>query len=148
MASWYLDITLLSKYLGAEHVYHHTASANLFYALHECLGEIEEEGLEARFERHRRVGTLLQEELASRGFESFTDLSHRLPQLTAAGLPRDLEEAPLRAALLKRYGIEVGGGLGPAKGKVWRIGLMGHGARKELVEQLLAAVDALGIGER
>ena len=148
VASWYLDITLLSKYLGAEHVYHHTASANLFYALHEALGEIEEEGLEARFERHRRVGTLLQEELASRGFESFTDPSHRLPQLTAVRLPGDLEEAPLRAALLERYGIEVGGGLGPVKGQVWRIGLMGHGAREELVEQLLAGVDALGIRER
>ncbi len=147
VSSWYLDITLLWKYLGSEHVYHHTASSNLFYALHEALREIEEEGLESRFGRHLRVGALLQDELASRGFTSFTDPSCRLPQLTAARLPGDRDEAPLRAALLDEHGIEVGGGLGPAKGKVWRIGLMGHGAREESVERLLSAIDTLGIGE-
>ena len=143
VTSWYLDITLLWRYLGVEHVYHHTASSNLFYALHEALGEIEEEGLEARFDRHRRVGSLLQEELWSRGFGSFTDPSYGLPQLTAARLPVGVEEAPLRKALLEQHGIEVGGGLGPAKGRVWRIGLMGHGAREVSVEHLLAAVDSL-----
>ncbi len=147
VSSWYLDITLLWKYLGVEHVYHHTASSNLFYALHEALTEIEEEGLSARHDRHLEVGSLLQRELASRGFGSFTDPASRLPQLTAARLPEGREEGPLRAALLEVHGIEVGGGLGPAKGVVWRIGLMGHGARKESVERLLEAVDALGVGE-
>lgn len=146
VSCWYLDITLLMKYLGVEHIYHHTASSNLFYALHEALREIEEEGLETRFRRHRRVGTLLQGALESRGFESFTDRSHRLPELTAVRLPGDAHEAPLRAALLEKYGIEVGGGLGPAKGRVWRIGLMGHGARETAVERLLQAVDGLAVG--
>ncbi len=146
VSSWYLDITLLMKYLGVEHVYHHTASSNLFYALHEALREIEEEGLDARLDRHRRVGTHLQAELGARGFESFTDPAHRLPELAAVRLPGDRGEARLRRALLEEHGIEVGGGLGPARGTVWRIGLMGHGARETSVERLLHAVDKLGIG--
>ncbi len=148
VVSWYLDLTLLMSYLGPERRYHHTVPSNLFYALHEALAELQEEGLEERLERHRRIGTLLQQELAQRGFGSFTDPSCRLPQLTAARLPNGSDEAPLRAMLLERHGIEVGGGLGPAKGSVWRIGLMGNGAREERVEQLLEAVDDLRIGER
>ena len=146
VSSWYLDIGLLMKYLGVGHVYHHTASSNLFYAVHEALREIEEEGVEARYGRHRRVGTRLQEELGARGFEPFTDPAHRLPELTAVRLPGGLNEARLRRALLEEYGIEVGGGLGPASGTVWRIGLMGHGAREASIERLLHAVDELGIG--
>ena len=147
VSSWYLDVTLLGRYLGAEHVYHHTASSNLFYALHEALSEIEEEGLENRYERHRRVGARLQAALEARGFESFTDAAFRLPQLTAVRLPKGHPEAPHRAVLLEGHGIEVGGGLGPAKGSVWRIGLMGSGAREESVDQLLAAVDEMGLRE-
>jgi alanine-glyoxylate transaminase/serine-glyoxylate transaminase/serine-pyruvate transaminase len=147
VTSWYLDVMLLSTYMGPERRYHHTASSNLFFALHEALREIEEEGLTARHDRHRRVGQQLQSALASRGFRSFTESSRRLPQLTAVRLPGGQEEAPLRALLLERFGIEVGGGLGPAKGKVWRIGLMGHGARESSVERLLEAVDELGVGE-
>ena len=146
-SSWYLDATLLSEYMGPRRTYHHTASSNLFYGLHEALREMEAEGLQARHDRHRQVGVLLQNALASRGFTSFTEPSRRLPQLTAVQLPGGQEEAPLRALLLDRHGIEVGGGLGPAKGKVWRIGLMGHGAREASVERLLDAVDDLGIGE-
>lgn len=146
VSSWYLDIGLLMKYLGVGHVYHHTASSNLFYAVHEALREIEEEGVEARYGRHRRVGTRLQEELGARGFKPFTDPAHRLPELTAVRLPGGLNEARLRRALLEEYGIEVGGGLGPASGTVWRIGLMGHGAREASIERLLHAVDELGIG--
>jgi alanine-glyoxylate transaminase / serine-glyoxylate transaminase / serine-pyruvate transaminase len=147
VASWYLDVTLISGYLGSERRYHHTAPINLIYALHEALTEVGEEGLEARFRRHGAVGARLQSELADRGFRSFTDESHRLPQLTAVHLPGDGDEAPPRAALLADHGIEVGGGLGPAKGKIWRIGLMGHGARDESVDRLLGAVDeVLGAG--
>lgn len=146
-ASWYLDVTLIRKYLGPERRYHHTVPINLFYALHESLRQIKEEGLDARFERHQRVGGRLQQELASRGFTSFTDPAHRLPELTAVRLPGDRDEAPLRAELLSEHGIEVGGGLGPAKGTVWRIGLMGEGARDESVDRLLEAVDRMGIRE-
>ena len=141
--SWYFDVSLIQNYLGAERRYHHTAPINLFYALHEALRELDEEGMPARVERHQRVGDRLKAELGARGFRPFTDPSHRLPQLTAVYLPDAREEAPLRATLLETHGIEVGGGLGPAKGKIWRVGLMGHGARDESVDRLLAAVDQL-----
>jgi alanine-glyoxylate transaminase/serine-glyoxylate transaminase/serine-pyruvate transaminase len=142
--SWYLDVSLIQNYLGAERRYHHTAPSNLFFALHEGLRRIEEEGLAARFERHQRVGDRLKAELEARGFRSFTNPDHRLPQLTAVYLPDGSgDEAPLRTVLLEKHGIEVGGGLGPAKGKIWRVGLMGHGARDESVDRLLAAVDEL-----
>jgi alanine-glyoxylate transaminase/serine-glyoxylate transaminase/serine-pyruvate transaminase len=119
---------------------------NLFFALHEALREIEEEGLASRFERHARVGALLREELAARGFTPFTETGRGLPQLTALRLPGDADEASLRSVLLADHGIEVGGGLGPAKGKIWRVGLMGHGATEESVSRLVEAVDHMGMG--
>ena len=115
----------------------------MFYALHKGLTMVEEEGLEARWQRHAEVGTALQEALVERGFELFAEEGHRLPQLTSASLPGGREEGPLRSAMLERHGIEVGGGLGPAQGKLWRIGLMGAGATQESVERLIEAVDDL-----
>jgi alanine-glyoxylate transaminase / serine-glyoxylate transaminase / serine-pyruvate transaminase len=142
-ASWYLDVALIAGYLGSGRRYHHTAPINQIYGLHEGLVELEEEGLEARFSRHREVGTRLQSELASRGFTPFTNPATRLPQLTAVHLPDGHEEGPLRRRLLDEFGVEVGGGLGPAAGRIWRIGLMGHGARHGSVDVLLEAVDAM-----
>ncbi len=139
--SWYLDVSLIAGYLGEERRYHHTAPINMVYALHEGLTIIEEEGLEARFSRHEDVGARLQSELLDRGFGLFAQEGHRLPQLTAAALPDGREEGPLRKRLLEEFNIEVGGGLGPAKGKIWRIGLMGAGATHETVDRLLSAVD-------
>ncbi len=141
--SWYLDVGLIAGYLGQERRYHHTAPINMLYALHEGLRIVEEEGLEARYDRHRRMGRRLQDALRERGFTLFAQEGHRLPQLTAALLPEGLDEGPLRRELLSRFGIEIGGGLGPAKGKLWRIGLMGAGATDESVDRLLAAVDQL-----
>ncbi len=143
--SWYLDAALLADYVGegATRKYHHTAPINMMYALHEGLVLIEEEGLEARFWRHREAGDALQRALLERGWELFAQEGYRLPQLTAAILPGGREEGPLRRALLEEHGIEVGGGLGPGAGKLWRIGLMGAGATLENVERLLEAVDAL-----
>jgi alanine-glyoxylate transaminase/serine-glyoxylate transaminase/serine-pyruvate transaminase len=141
--SWYLDVNLIAAYLGEERRYHHTAPINMVYALHEGLAMVQEEGLEARWRRHADVGAALQKALVERGFELFAQEGFRLPQLTAARLPGARDEGPLRAALLVRYGIEVGGGLGPAKGKIWRVGLMGSGATMENVERLLEAVDEL-----
>ncbi len=143
--SWYLDASLLADYVGegSERRYHHTAPINMMYALHEGLVIVEEEGLEARFRRHEEVGAALQTALVERGFELFAQEGHRLPELTAAALPGGRPEAPLRKALLEQYDIEVGGGLGPAKGKIWRIGLMGAGATHENVSRLLSAVDEL-----
>jgi alanine-glyoxylate transaminase/serine-glyoxylate transaminase/serine-pyruvate transaminase len=143
--SWYLDAALLADYVGegSERKYHHTAPINMMYALHEGLVIVEEEGIEARFGRHEGVGRQLQEALVGRGFQLFAQEGYRLPQLTSAALPGGAEEAPLRRALLERFDIEVGGGLGPAKGKIWRVGLMGAGATPESVERLLGAIDAL-----
>jgi alanine-glyoxylate transaminase/serine-glyoxylate transaminase/serine-pyruvate transaminase len=143
--SWYLDASLLADYVGesSERKYHHTAPINMMYALHEGLVMIEEEGLEARYARHAEVGARLQDELEKRGFTLFAEEGHRLPELTSAALPGGVAEAPLRKALLERHDIEVGGGLGPAKGKIWRIGLMGAGAAHDSVDRLLAAVDDL-----
>lgn len=141
--SWYLDVALLAGYLGEERRYHHTAPVNTIYALHEALVALEEEGLEDRYRRHEEVGAHLQEALGERGFTLYAQEGHRLPQLTAAELPGDREEGPLRRRLLLEHGIEVGGGLGPMKGKLWRVGLMGAGARPENVERLVEAVDVL-----
>lgn len=141
--SWYLDVGLIAGYLGAARRYHHTAPINAVYGLHEGLRVVTEEGLEARFDRHRRVGAALQSALEERGFELFAAEGHRLPQLTSVALPDGRDEGPVRRELLERFGVEVGGGLGPAAGKIWRIGLMGYGATTENVERLLDAVDAL-----
>ena len=144
--SWYLDVQLIAGYVGEQRRYHHTAPINMLYALREALAIIEEEGLEQRFRRHLDCGRRLQEALLERGFEMFAQEGHRLPQLTAAVLPGGQPEGPPRRQLLERFGIEVGGGLGPVHGKIWRVGLMGHGARAEVVEQLLEAVDTLLVG--
>lgn len=142
VSSWYLDVNLIAGYLGSERRYHHTAPINLIYALYEALGEVREEGLEPRFRRHREVGRRLQHELEERGFEPFADPPEaRLPQLTAVSLPGGGDEGVARRRLLDEHGIEVGGGLGPARGRIWRIGLMGHGARHQVVDRLLEAVD-------
>ena len=143
--SWYLDAALLADYVGegATRKYHHTAPINMMYALHEGLVIAEEEGLAARFARHKSVGDSLQTGLVERGWTLFAQEGHRLSQLTSAALPGGQPEAPVRAALLRDYAIEVGGGLGPAAGKVWRVGLMGAGATQDSVDQLLSAVDVL-----
>lgn len=142
-ANWYYDVGLLAAYLGGERKYHHTAPINMVYALHEGLRMVAEEGLEPRWDRHAAVGRRLQDALVARGFRLFAQEGHRLPQLTSALLPPGLDEAPLRRRLLDEHGIEVGGGLGAAKGTLWRIGLMGHGACDDSVDRLLAAVGAL-----
>jgi alanine-glyoxylate transaminase/serine-glyoxylate transaminase/serine-pyruvate transaminase len=142
--SFYLDLGLLHEYyLGTSHRYHHTASATMAYALHAGLGRLLAEGLERVWARHAAIGGRLQDGLTKRGFGLIADAAHRLPQLTATTLPEGLSEAPLRTALLERFGIEVGGGLGQFAGRAWRIGMMGHAANERSVVALLAAVDDL-----
>lgn len=143
VASFYLDLGLLHEYyLGTSHRYHHTASSAIAQSLHAGLAEFLEEGREQVWARHRRLGAQLGEALSARGFELIAQpAENRLPQLTAARLPGGRDEAPLRRALLDRFGIEVGGGLGEFAGKAWRIGIMGHNARERAVLTLLAAVD-------
>lgn len=141
--SWYLDLTLIGSYWGGERAYHHTAPINALYGLHEGLRIILEEGLEERFERHRRFGAALQSGLVERGFELLVDERYRLPQLTSVRVPGRVDEAAFRRQLLKRFGIEIGGGLGPLAGAIWRVGLMGETCREESVTLFLSALDEL-----
>ena len=139
--SWYLDVTLIGRYFSAERVYHHTAPVSMVYALHEALRAVLEEGLDARFERHRAAHEALVTGLTALGFEMLVDPAYRLPMLNAVIPPVD-DEAALRGRLLAEHSIEIGGGLGKLAGRVWRIGLMGENARPEVVERFLAALSS------
>lgn len=140
--SFYLDLGLLHEYfLESPPKYHHTASSTLAYSLHAGLGRLLEEGVEQVWERHARVGGMLQSALVEMGFGLVAAEDVRLPQLTATTLPEGLDEAVLRKRLLAEYGIEVGGGLGAFAGRAWRIGLMGHAATERSVLTLLKACE-------
>ncbi len=147
-SSWYLDLQLLSQYVtagrGGGRVYHHTAPVAMVAALHAGLGALLDEGLSASWERHAECGALLQDGLRKMGLELFAADGHRLPQLTTVTvpdeLPAGLDEAGVRRLLLERYGIEIGGGAGELAGRVWRIGCMGHTARRRNVLALLGAL--------
>jgi len=139
--SWYLDVTLLRRYFGQERAYHHTAPISMNYALREALALVVEEGLETRFERHALNGRALHAGLSAMGLTLLTDPKHRLPQLTCVKIPDGVDDLVVRRRLLRDWGIEVGGGLGPHKGQAWRIGLMGHGSRQSSVTLLLAALE-------
>jgi alanine-glyoxylate transaminase/serine-glyoxylate transaminase/serine-pyruvate transaminase len=143
LAGWYLDLTLIEKYWGSERTYHHTAPISLNFALREALRLVYEEGLEVRFERHRTNARLLWDGLEALGLELAVPPDHRLPTLTTVTVPEGMDEAAIRRDLLERYNIEVAGGLGALKGRVWRIGLMGYSSRRENVKLLLAALEQL-----
>src|SRR3954451_9014178 len=140
--SWYLDLALIADYVGSARRYHHTAPISMLYALHAGLGVVLDEGLDASWERHRRVGGLLQGALGELGFRPFAQ-ERRLPQLTSVWLPDGADDAKLRNELRERFDIEVGGGLGAFAGKGWRVGLMGHSARERSVTTLLGALREL-----
>lgn len=141
--SWYLDLSMIRAYWGGERAYHHTAPINALYGLHEGLSAIIEEGLEARFARHRDLGGILQRGLQERGLELLVAEPYRLPQLTSVRVPAGVDEKAFRRSLLDRYAIEIGGGLGPLAGEIWRVGLMGDTCREETVVLFLGALDAL-----
>ncbi|MEM9607654.1 MAG: alanine--glyoxylate aminotransferase family protein [Actinomycetota bacterium] len=140
--SWYLDLQLISAYVDGDggRAYHHTAPISMLFGLHAGLGAILDEGLEDAWARHASCGALLQDGLVDLGLELFAAEGHRLPELTTVLLPEGFDEAAARKRLLSEYGIEVGGGLGPVAGRVWRIGCMGHTARPRNVELVLAAI--------
>jgi alanine-glyoxylate transaminase/serine-glyoxylate transaminase/serine-pyruvate transaminase len=141
--SWYLDVTMLAQYWGQDRVYHHTAPINMTYALYEALRLIEEEGLENCFARHRLNHEALKAGLAAVGIEFAAQAGYQLPTLNAVRIPDGVDDARIRGELLNRFGIEIGGGLGAFKGKVWRIGLMGYGSRAANVLLVLAALEQL-----
>ncbi len=142
VSSWYLDISMLRNYWGADRAYHHTAPINMNYALHQALRLVLDEGLENRFARHRQHHEALKAGLEVLGISySVTEPSHRLPMLNSVLIPEGIDDGQVRSQLLNEFGIEIGGGLGPMKGKTWRIGLMGEAASSTNVLSFLAAVD-------
>ena len=139
--SWYLDLGMIAKYLDSStRTYHHTAPISMIYALHAGLGVLLDEGLEQSWARHAENGAVLHAGLEKLGFRLFAREGSRLPELTTAWVPDGVDEAAVRRRLLDEWSIEIGGGLGQFAGKVWRIGLMGHTARRRNVTLLLAAL--------
>ncbi len=141
--SWYLDVNLLASYWGEERVYHHTAPISMNYALHEALRLALEEGLENRWNRHRRNHELLVGRLKDLGLSIASQAGHQLWQLNAVTVPEGVDEAGVRKALLNDHNIEVGAGLGPMKGKIWRLGLMGETSSAESVDRCIGALRAV-----
>ena len=142
MQSWYLDASMIADYWAeGKRAYHHTAPISMVYALREALRIVLEEGQPARFARHQRHSTALLAGLAALGCEPQAAEGHRLPSLNCVKVPAGVDELAVRKALLADHSIEIGGGLGPLAGKVWRIGLMGEGSRQEHVLTVLAALE-------
>lgn len=139
--SWFLDLSMVKNYwAGQKRAYHHTAPVSAMYALREAYRIVLEEGLEARFERHRKNHLYLKEQLEKLGFEFIVEAPYRLPMLNTVRIPDGVDDATTRLRLLNDFNIEIGGGLGKFAGKVWRIGLMGESCTPRHVNQLVAAL--------
>ncbi len=143
VVSWYLDMSMVSSYWGAERKYHHTAPINMIYGLREALRIIAEEGLRKRFARHRLNHRALVAGVEAMGLSMLVPKNERLPMLNTIRIPDGADDVPVRKALLNGFGIEIGGGLGALAGKVWRVGLMGHAARERNVVLFLSALETI-----
>jgi alanine-glyoxylate transaminase/serine-glyoxylate transaminase/serine-pyruvate transaminase len=139
--SWYLDMTLIRNYWSADRVYHHTAPVNMTYALREALLCVLDEGLPAGIARHRQNHLALRAGLEAMGLVYVPARS--LASLNAVHIPAGVDDLKVRGRLLEQYGIEIGGGLGPFKGKAWRIGLMGASSTRANVTLLLSALETI-----
>ncbi|MDD9933686.1 MAG: alanine--glyoxylate aminotransferase family protein [Myxococcales bacterium] len=142
VSSWYLDATMLLNYWGGQRAYHHTAPINMLYALREALLLFFEEGPEDVFARHQLHHGALTAGLEAMGLSLHVAADDRLPQLNAVRIPDGVDDAAVRRALLLEHDIEIGGGLGALAGMVWRVGLMGHTARRRNVLTFLAALES------
>lgn len=141
--TWYLDLGLIGDYAVGRNggrTYHHTAPVAMVASLHAALGRVLTEGLPAVYERHRAAGERLQEGLEELGLALFARRGHRLPELTTVWVPEGVDSVKVRHRLLTEYGIEIGAGAGRYASTVWRIGLMGHNARLDRAELMLAAL--------
>jgi alanine-glyoxylate transaminase / serine-glyoxylate transaminase / serine-pyruvate transaminase len=140
--SWFFDLSLVLGYWDAEggRVYHHTAPVNMIYALAEALRIVDEEGLEARWERHRRAHEALRGAVAQFGLERVAPEGEELWPLLALRLPEGIQDTDVRGPLIAEHGIEIAAGMGPLAGRVVRIGVMGEGARPEPQERLVRAL--------
>jgi alanine-glyoxylate transaminase/serine-glyoxylate transaminase/serine-pyruvate transaminase len=137
--SFYLDIQLLDQYWKGA-VYHHTSSCSLNYALLEALLLIEEEGLDKRIARHARNHRALVAGVEAMGLQMLVAPEHRLPSLNTVRIPDGVDDARVRGYLLERFNLEIGGGLGKLKGKVWRVGLMGYSSSAERILFFLSCI--------
>ena len=142
VANWYLDLTLLGQYWGGERVYHHTAPISMIYALREALRIVDEEGLQQRFARHRRSARALWAGLEALGIGLIAPEGYRAYSLTTVRIPEGVDDAALRRTLLEDWSIEIGGGLGPLRGKAWRVGLMGYNSTGKSVLAFLGALES------
>jgi len=143
VVSWYLDMSMVRSYWGAERKYHHTAPVNMIYALREALRMIAEEGLEARFARHRLNHRALVAGVEAMGLSMLVPEGERLPMLNAVRVPEGADDVKVRKALLSDFGIEIGGGLGSLAGKIWRVGLMGHSSCRKNIFLFLSALETV-----
>ncbi|VTS06793.1 pyridoxal-phosphate-dependent aminotransferase family protein [Tuwongella immobilis] len=139
--SWYLDLTSVMQYWGGERTYHHTAPITMVYAIREGLRLVLEEGLEARWKRHWNNHKALKAGLTAMGLPYTAQEGHQLPQLNAVRIPEGVDDLTVRKQMLAQFGIEIGGGLGDFKGKVWRIGMMGHNSWPKNVLLVLSALE-------
>jgi alanine-glyoxylate transaminase/serine-glyoxylate transaminase/serine-pyruvate transaminase len=139
--NWYLDLTMIMNYWeGNTRAYHHTAPVNMIYALYAAVRLILDEGQDKVHERHRAAHEQLVAGLDKLGISMYVEPEFRLPMLNAVRIPEGADDAGVRSRLLKEFSIEIGNGLGPLAGKIWRIGIMGHTARPENVDRLLKAL--------
>jgi alanine-glyoxylate transaminase / serine-glyoxylate transaminase / serine-pyruvate transaminase len=142
--SWFMDMNLLLGYWGATtRTYHHTAPTNSLFALHEALLLIKEEGLEQSWARHRRHHLALKAGLEAMGLKFRVAEPYQLPQMNAVECPAGVDEEAVRKTLLSEFGLEIGAGLGPLKGKIWRFGLMGYSCRPDNVMLCLSALGSV-----
>jgi alanine-glyoxylate transaminase/serine-glyoxylate transaminase/serine-pyruvate transaminase len=140
--SWYFDLHAAMDYWGKDRLYHHTPPISLIYALHEALRITLEEGLEARWMRHRQNQQALIAGLEAMGLELLVKSpADRLPTVTAIKIPEGADDLKVRGQLLEEFHIEIAGGLGPLKHKVWRIGLMGHSSQRPHVLLFLETLE-------
>jgi alanine-glyoxylate transaminase / serine-glyoxylate transaminase / serine-pyruvate transaminase len=138
--NWYLDLGLIANYWGPKRVYHHTTPSNMVYGLYQALQLVLDETPGKVFERHIESHKALVKGIEELGLKMLVEEPYRLPMLNAVYTPEGMDELSIRRRLRKEFKIEIGGGLGVLAGKVWRIGLMGHTARKENVSRLVAAL--------
>jgi alanine-glyoxylate transaminase / serine-glyoxylate transaminase / serine-pyruvate transaminase len=147
VVSWYLDMSMVGSYWGAERKYHHTAPINMIYGLREAIRIIAEEGLEARWARHRLNHLALVAGIETMGLAMLVPESERLPMLNAVRIPEGADDLKVRKALLNDFGMEIGAGLGDLAGKIWRVGLMGYSSNRRNVILFLTALETILKGQ-
>lgn len=146
--SWYLDMSLIEKYWSEGRAYHHTAPISMIYGLREALRIVYEEGLEKRWIRHKKNSQAFISGIEAMGLEMYAEKEHRLPSLNSVAIPNGVSDTNVRSTLLNEFNIEVGGGLGPAKGRIWRVGLMGINSNENTVVIALESLERAIMKER